>query len=253
VIALSSRRLGDAGGRLAPLGPVATRLGFSAVSASAPPRDAAAARTALAEAGLSVVAVEAGVGDGPTALAREADRAAEAARDLGIRRAAVSAWPVAGGATVVDREREVGTLARALHAILVRHEGLSLAIRPAAVAAEDGGLVGFREAEWLLSDLARRGLGLWIDPVAAAALAARGKGPPPLDWADRYGSRVLGVVVALGRADGSLGTPDESGVDWGTLGASVPSGAARVLDVGPAPADAEVVELRRRFQEGLGW
>jgi hypothetical protein len=252
-LALSSRRLGGAAGRLAPLAAVATRLGFAGVFAAEAPRDAPSARAALAEAGIAVAAVEAGAGDDAAALAREAERATAAARDLGTRRVVVSAWPVAKDAPEAAREAQVGVLARTLHAVLLRHAGVALAIRPARVAADAGGLVGLREAEWLLSDLAGRGLGLWLDPLAAAALAAAGKGPPPLDWADRGGARVIGVSIAPPDGGGGLGRPEEGGVDWGTLRGSIPSRAARVLDAGPNAPDAEVVDLRRRFEEVLGW
>ena len=250
MLALSSRRVVDDRARLAPVAAVAKALGFRQAFASAPPADSAAAKEVFAKVGISVVAVGANAADGPATLTREVGKAAEAAAALGIRLVVADAWPLPADATEAAREIAAQSLARTIHGILSGREGLSLALR---VATDAEGLLGFREAEWLLGDLSHTAIGLWLEPARVESGARAGRGVRTLDWADRFGARILGVTIAPPETGGGLGRPEDSGVDWGTLRESVPSRAARVVDVGPKASDAEVFDLRRRFEEVLGW
>ena len=147
-------------------------------------------------------------------------------------------------------EAAVVRLSRTLHGLFSRWPGLSLALR---AAHAPGRLLGFREMDWLLSDNPGKPVGLWMDPARALALERAQAGPSPLDWADRFASRTLGIAVhGLGAGSGHV-RPEEAGLDWGTLRGLLPLHAPRVLDVGPSLTSADVVDVRRQFEEMLGW
>jgi hypothetical protein len=234
VLALSSDRLGvERADLLARAAEVAGRLGFRAVHAARPPRDAARARPALERRGLALHGVAAPPLEGIAAVAGAAARASEAAAALRTRVAVLDGGDLAvpAGRSV---EAEVEALARAMHGALAAAPGATIALRPAGPA---GRLCGFRECGWLLDALASKAFGLWLDPVRAAA------GPvAALDWADRYASRTVGIALHAAH-----------GADWGTLRGLVPSRALRVLYADPTASDEEVVDARRRFEEALGW
>jgi sugar phosphate isomerase/epimerase len=242
-LSLASARLDDAGDRLAPAVEVARALGFQRVHASAPPPDVRAALQALDASGVSLTGLDAPVGrTTEDALARAvASAAALRTRQVVLESPRVEAERPAA------REAGVDALARALHGVLSREPGLSVAVRNAAGERD---LVGLVEAEWLLSELRRRPVGLWLVPWRAEAGPS---GAKALDWADRFGSRLHGV--ALHGAPGPKGPdlPPAAGVDWVALGALLPARAARVLEVGPHVPDASVVEARRRFEESLAY
>jgi hypothetical protein len=146
-------------------------------------------------------------------------------------------------------EDAVDAVARALHAIVSAWAGLSVALRPAGAP---GRLLGFRETEWLLDALRAKPVGLWFDPARAAALCERGSlagspAPTALDWADRFGRRVLGVVLSVGE-DGDPGGSAVSEARGGTLDDLLPSQAPFVLEAGPEVPRAAVVEARRRCE-----
>jgi hypothetical protein len=213
---------------------VAGRLGFRAVHAARPPVAVPAARRAIEERGLSLEGVAAPPLPRVPAVADAARRAAEAAAALGTRVLVLD-----GGDLSVPEGRpaepEVDALARALFGALAEVSGAAIALRHSGRA---GALLGPRECSWLLDALKGKAFGLWFDPARAAASGAL----PVLDWADRFGARTVGIVL-----DGDEGT------DWGTLRGLVPSRAVRVLHAGPEVSDPEVVDLRRRFEEKLGW
>jgi hypothetical protein len=243
VLALASARVG--GGRLAPVAAEADALGFRRVHASVPPTDAAAARGALEARGVDATGV-----DAPPGLPIEdaVARAVEGASALRVAQVVVEGPPV-DAAKAGSREAAVDALARLLHRTLSREPALRVAVRHREAAA---GLLGPVEVEWLLSELRRFVVGVWLDPWRAERAGA-GE-PRALDWADRFGGRVQGV--ALHGDPGVRGGPDlpsPVAFDWIGLREAVPGGAVRVLEVGPAAAASAVVECRRRFEESLGW
>lgn len=235
---------GEGAARLADFAPRARGLGFASVFASVPPSDAALARAAAKALGVAV----AGIGAPPVTSAEAVAAAVEAA----VAPASVLRRPLVVldvGEAVAARgepaEAAVLRFSRAIHAALTAHAGLALALRPALDAH---GLFGAPEMAWLLDDHRSRPLGLWLDPVRAARTG--GGAAAVLAWADRFASRVLGVALhGPGPKGEGHAPPEDADADWGTLGPLLPTGAARVLDVGPAAGADAVVDARRRFEE----
>ena len=273
-LALASGWLDDRGESrgarpLLPAAEAAHAMGFSAVYASAPPSDGARARPVLARLGVSVGGGGArppGGGragarppappppGGPLALASAIDRAAEGASSVKARAVAVEAGSLPPGATDAEREAAAEALVRALHAALLRWPGLALGMRNGAAPSP---CLAFRETEWVLDALRGKPFGLWFDPTRALLCERAERGPTPAAWAERYGSRTVGIFLhGLGRGPGGgsgHARPEDDGPDWGTLRGQVPSRATRVLDVGPRVPRDEVVDARRHFEEVLGW
>ena len=248
-LALSTRWVRDGSDRLETGAEAAHGLGFRAVHAALPPIDAATALPALRARGLHLTGVSTAPLEAASSLGGLVASAAQAAARLQGTLVVVESGGLRGP-TRGTLEGAVEELARALHRASRAHAGLALALRTA-----DGpeGLVSFRVAEWLLSDLAGLPIGLWLDPAAALRIERTPGGPKVLDWGDRYGRSVLGVAVhGLGDGRGHA-RPEDDGPDWGTLLGLLPSRAPRVLEVGPNVPGAEVADARRNLEEVLGW
>ena len=244
VVAFSTRTLRGGADRLALGAERARALGFGAVHAATPPSDAATARAVLeanrvALTGVSTVAV-----DDLESLAASVDRAAAAAAELRGRLVVVEIGALAlpRRATV---EVAVEALVRGVHAGLRRHPGLSLAL---ATPDGPGRLLGPREVEWLLSALRGELVGLWFDGAGALRIERTEAGATAMSWADRFGSRVLGLRVHGLAGGAGHGPPEDDGPDWGTLRGLVPARAPRVLELAPSTS-AEAIEDARRFVE----
>jgi hypothetical protein len=264
MLALSSGRRGAEGaGELSGAAEEAAALGFRAVFAARPPSDAARARTTMERVGVTLAGVAAEPLESVGGVRAACARAAAAAAAARTRTLVVDAGELAvpAGRTA---EGEVEALARGFFEALREASGATIAVRGAGRA---GRLLGLVETEWLLGALAEKAFGVWFDPVRAmrrareeavargggdaGAVAAWGKAA--LDAAERLGPRTVGVAVH-GAGDGAgHAHPEDGGPDWGTLRGLLPSRAIRVLDVGPALSDAEVLDVRRRFEETLGW
>lgn len=240
MLALASRRLGDRTGRLAEAVPAAKALGFSRVFASVPPEDAADAKAVLSRLGVTVGAVASPPLAVPAGAAEAVARAANPAAILRARLVVVDA----GGLAVApfpSAEAAVEALARALFGALSAWPGLTLAVRH---AGGEGRLLGASETEWLLDALAKKPFGLFLDPARAK---------DPLDWAERFGPRTLGVALPLPGDGTGRDRPEGEKAFWSTLRDLVPARAERVLDAGPdAPREA-VLDARRFFEESVGW
>ncbi len=244
VVAFSTRTLRGGADRLVLGAERARALGFAAVHAATPPSDAAAARPVLeanrvALTGVSTVPVE-----DLESIAASIDRAATAAAELRSRLVVVEV----GGLVLPRRstvEAAVETLVRAIHAGLRRHPGLSLAL---ATPDGPGRLLGPREVEWLLSALRGELVGLWFDGAGALRLERTEGGATAMSWADRFGSKVLGLRVHGLAGGAGHGPPEDDGPDWGTLRGLVPARAPRVLDLAPSTS-AEQIEDSRRYVE----
>ncbi len=258
-LALASGWLDDRGESrgarpLLPAAEAAHAMGFSAVYASAPPSDGARARPVLARLGVSVGGGGAAAAAGRHARAAAIARAAEGASSVKARAVAVEAGSLPPGATAAAREAAAEALVRALHAALLRWPGLALGMRNGAAPSP---CLAFRETEWVLDALRGKPFGLWFDPTRALLCERAERGPTPAAWAERYGSRTVGIFLhGLGRGPGGgsgHARPEDDGPDWGTLRGQVPSRATRVLDVGPRVPRDEVVDARRHFEEVLGW
>lgn len=248
-LALSTRWVRDGADRLATGAEAAHELGFHAVHAARPPSDAATALPALQKHGLTLTGVSTAPLEVASALGELVVGAARAAARLKGTLVVVESGGLRGPSRGT-LDAAVEELSRALHAALHAHPGLAVALRTA-----DGpeGLVSFRAAEWLLSDLRDLPFGLWFDPASALWTERSPGGSRVLDWADRYGRSILGVAVhGLGDGRGHA-RPEDDGPEWGTLLGLLPSRAPRVLEVGPNVPAAEVADARRNLEEVLGW
>jgi hypothetical protein len=229
--------------RLAPAVAAASEQGFHRVFAAHPPADGAAAKRAAVAAGVSIDGVAAPVGLEPaTGLAR----AVEAAAFLRVPTVVLES-PRVDAARPGAREAGVEALARTIHATLSKEPGLRVAVRHGS-GKDD--LLGIVEMGWLLSELSRVAAGAWLDPWRASREAGA---PGVLDWADRMGSRVLGLSLHGDPAPRGFDLPSAHAVDWRALREGVPGAVPRVLDVGPHVSAADLVDCRRRFEESLGY
>ena len=243
-VAFSTRSLREGRDRLVAGAERARASGFHAIHAAAPPADAAKARVAIETNHLTLTAVSTIPIDDLSILGAAIDRAADAAAALKHRLVVVETGPLAvpRGSTV---ETAVGTLIRATHAALRRHPGLSLALATTDCLA---GVVGARESEWIVSELRGEPVGFWFDTGGALRVERSDGGAPALAWADRFGSRVMGLAVhGLGGGEGHA-RPEDEGFDWGTLRGLVPAKAPWVLELAPS-TPASVIEESRRFVE----
>lgn len=225
----------------------ARELGFSYVHAAAPPTDAARAREALGARRVGLTAVSTAPLAALDEIDAAIDRAAAAAAALHHRTVVVEAGAleVPAGAPL---EAAVERLVRALHAALRRHGGLTLAL---ATAAGPASLLRAPAPEWILSELDREPFGFWFDAAGALRIERTPDGEIALAFADRYGSRVLGVAAAgLGGGAGHA-PPEDDGLDWGTLRGLVPSRAPYVLDLAPTVSAAGVEAARRHLEHVL--
>lgn len=207
-------------------------LDVRAVFFHAPPPRPARTGEVLRQAGVAVDGVFLGSHDTPAldAAVHAASRlrAGHVVLDGGVRRP--------GG----DRDAEVETLVRHLHALLGRGA-------PAAVLPGDAGpaLLDEEALGWVLDDLPA--LGLWLDPVRALRRAQAGEGDGLVALLDRHAGRCRGTFVAGLGSDGRGGRhPEDAGPDWSTLTALLPRGVPWVLDLAP---DAEGDEL----EDALGF
>ena len=248
-LSLSTRVLAEGPERLGLGAERARALGFASVHAARPPKDAAKARETLVRLGLSLSSLEAPVPERMDAIEEVMALAAAPAALLKRPLIVLDLQALVPGPRE-SAEGAIVRLSRILHGLYARWPGLWVAIR---AAHRPGRLLGHRETEWLLSDNPGKPLGLWLDPARALALHRADAGPPPLDGADRFAARVLGVSIhGLGDGPGHA-PPLETGLDWGTLRGLLPTHAPRVLDVGPSMADGDLVDVRREFEEVLGY
>jgi hypothetical protein len=230
VIALASARCGDRAARLTEAAEAAAAAGFTRVFASVPPRDAVAARRAIAAAGIALDGVSTGAPPRLAEVGAAIDEAARAAAELRVRLVVLDTARLAAGSAP---EADLVALARALFDAFARWSGATISLRAGggSLRAGGGALLDLSATEALLSDLASKPVALFLDP-------ARVK--DPLAWAERAGGRTAGIALSEG-----------IDVDWGTLRGSIPSRAVRVLEVDPAVTPVEVVAARRRFEESL--
>jgi hypothetical protein len=268
MLALSSGRRGEGSAAdLSGAAEDAAALGFRAVFAARPPADAARARGTMERVGVTLAGVAAEPLEAASGVRAACARAAAGAASARTRVVVVDAGDlgVPAGRTA---EGEVEALARGLFEALREASGATIAVRGAGRA---GRLLGLVECEWLLEALSGKAFGVWFDPVRVMRRAREeaevareggggGGGGGPATWgkaaldaAERLAARTVGVAVhGLGDGAGHA-HPEDGGPDWGTLRGLLPSRAVRVLDVGPRLSDAEVRDVRRRFEETLGW
>jgi hypothetical protein len=240
MIALASA-WADAGDELAPAVAAAARAGFRAVHASRAGSDAAKARGEAEATGLPWTGVDA---DAALDLARALPPALACAAGLRARVVVVDSPQAPARGT---REEAVDGLARTLHATLSREPGLAIGVRHAAAPS---GLLGFEEIGWLLSALRRQAVGAWLDPWRAR-VAADPRARTALDWADRLGSRVVGLTLRGDAGPRGPDLPPEGLVDWRALREAVPASAPRVLEVGPHVPASDLAEARRRWEQSF--
>jgi sugar phosphate isomerase/epimerase len=109
-------------------------------------------------------------------------------------------------------------------------------------------LLGFDAMGWILDDLNTPSIGYWHD-VGRIHLREKMGLPPQGDWLEAYSSRMIGIHLQ-DAADEQCEMPVGCGeVDFRLLSEYVPSGAERVIEIGPRHGRAEILASVQFLEE----
>ena len=146
---------------------------------------------------------------------------------------------ILGFAQKVQRggQKQIEHLCRSLYTLRTEHEGITFAVEP-GLNLDD--LLGFDSMGWVLDDLEAQGVSYWHD-VGRIHIREQLGLPGQGAWLDTYGKRMAGVHLqdaAEEEAEMPIGLGE---VDFKLLLEYVPSGAERVLEIGPRHGRAEIL------------
>ena len=137
--------------------------------------------------------------------------------------------------------KQVENLCRSLFLLHREYPEMRFALEP---GQELHDLLGFEAMGWVLDDLAPQGMLYWHD-VGRIHLREMHGLPGQGAWLDAYGNRMAGVHLqdaANDEVEMPLGLGE---VDFKLLKEYVPSGAERVLEIGPRHGRAEILSSIR--------
>jgi len=126
---------------------------------------------------------------------------------------------------------------RSVHTLLKEFPGTNLAVEP-GLQLDD--LLSFEAMGWVLDDLSGHGLRYWHD-VGRIHQRSRMGLPHQGAWLDAYAGLMVGIHLQDAAGEEIEMPPGTGQVDFRLLGEYVPSGAAKVLEIGSRHGRTEIL------------
>jgi len=126
---------------------------------------------------------------------------------------------------------------RSVHSLLKEFPGMNLAVEPGTHLDD---LLSFEAMGWVLDDLSAHGLRYWHDVGRIHQRSQMGL-PSPGAWLDAYSSLMVGIHLQDAAGEEIEMPPGTGQVDFRLLSEYVPSGAAKVLEIGSRHGRTEIL------------
>ena len=134
-------------------------------------------------------------------------------------------------------QKHIEQFCRSMHTLAREVPETTFAVEP---GREIDDLLGFEAMGWVMDDLDSVGLRYWHDVGRIHRLEKLGL-PPQGEWLDRFGSRMTGIHLQDAAAEEAEMPIGAGEVDFRLLREYVPTGAEKVLEIGPSHGRAEIL------------
>ncbi|HJP00308.1 MAG TPA: TIM barrel protein [Planctomycetota bacterium] len=134
-------------------------------------------------------------------------------------------------------QRQVEHLCRSLHGLHQSFPEVQFALEP-GVGFND--ILNFEAMGWVLTDLARQGVGYWHD-TGTIHLREQAGLPGQGDWLEAYGDRLQGVHLQDAAGEEAAMPPGLGEIDFRRVAEYIPESVEKVVEIDPRHGRAEIL------------